>query len=89
MTQPATERHDPSEEHRKDVVTITVDNVPYEIHRGRQTVADIKALAGIPPADHLVLVRADNEPEELKDDGSIVIKGGERFLSHPKDSGSS
>jgi hypothetical protein len=89
MTQAAPEKPGASDEHGKDIVTITVNNKNYDIHRGRRTVAEIKAVGGVPAADDLVLVKGDNDFDTLKDDGSVVIKGGERFLSHPKDSGSS
>ena len=89
MAHAAQERQGGADEHRKDVVTITVNNAEYEIHRGRQTVAQIKALANVPAADELALIRGENDLDPLKDDGSVVIKGGERFLSYPKDSGSS
>src|SRR5579863_4134389 len=36
-----------------DIVVITVDNKPCDIHRGHQTVATIKKLAGVPAAFQL------------------------------------
>lgn len=77
-----------SEKHRKDVVQITVNRQPYDIHRGRRTVAEIKGLANVPLADELALVLGESDLKPLPDDGSVVIKGGEVFLSYPKDSGS-
>lgn len=80
-----------SGDHRQDVVEITINNKPYQIHRGRQTVVAIKALGGVPQADELAQVIEGNTPPltPLKDDGSVPIKGGEIFVSYPKDSGSS
>lgn len=69
-------------------VTITVNRVQYQIHRGHQTVAAIKAAAGVPAADDLEQ-NVDGKLELLKDDGGVTLKGGEVFISHPKDSGSS
>ncbi len=77
--------------HRQDVVEITINNKPYQIHRGRQTVLAIKTLGGVPQADELAQVVEGNTPPltPLKDDGSVTIKGGEIFVSYPRDSGSS
>ena len=75
-------------EHGKELVRITIDNKPVEIHRGRQSVRDIKSLGHVPAADELAQV-VHGHPSPLPDDGSVVIKGGEEFISYPKDSGSS
>ncbi len=70
------------------IVTITVDTKPYKIHRGHQTVADIKKVAGVPLAFELEqLIEGKLTP--LPDDGAVTLKGGEVFLSHPKDGGAS
>jgi len=69
-------------------VTITVDTKPYKIHRGHQTVAEIKKVAGVPLAFELEqLINGKLVP--LSDDGAVTLKGGEVFLSHPKDGGAS
>lgn len=75
--------------HGKDQVTITVDNKPVLIHRGHQAVSEIKLLGGVPAADELEQVIEGEPLKPLPDDGSVVLKGGEEFVSHPKDSGSS
>lgn len=77
-----------ADDHRQDVVTITVNNKPREIHRGRQTVEEIKRVGGVAMADELEQV-IDGKLTPLADNGSVVIKGDERFVSHPRDSGSS
>ena len=69
-------------------VTITVNGPSYTIHRGRRTVAEIKQVAGVPLAHDLEQV-IDGVLTPLPDDGSVVLKGGEAFVSHPKDAGSS
>lgn len=69
-------------------VAITVNNVEHQIHRGRQSVAVIKRLAGIPLADDLDQL-IDCRLVHLPDDGSVTIKGGEVFVSHVKDGGAS
>lgn len=69
-------------------VKITINNVEKTIHRGHQTVADIKTLGGVPLADDLEQL-VDGVLTLLPDGGSVTIKGGEVFISHPKDSASS
>ncbi len=69
-------------------VSVTINNVEKEIHRGRQTVAAIKTAGDVPLADDLEQV-IDGKLTLLPDDGAVTIKGGEVFVSHPKDSGSS
>jgi predicted Rdx family selenoprotein len=80
--------HDQSGEHRQDMVTIRVNNVEINIHRGRQTVSEIKRVGGVPQADVLEQNVA-GKLEELDDAGAVTIKGGEQFISHPRDSASS
>lgn len=70
------------------LVTITVNHIDHKIHRGRQTVADIKTVGNVPLADDLEQV-VDGKLIPLPDGGAVTIKGGELFVSHPKDSGSS
>ena len=70
------------------IVTITVDTKPYQIHRGHQTVVEIKKIAGVPLAFELEQL-IDGKLTPLPDDGAVTIKGGEVFLSHPKDGGAS
>jgi len=69
-------------------VTITVNNDPHQIHRGRRTVAEIKTAGGVRLADELDQF-IDGKLTELTDDGSVVIKGGEVFVSHVRSGGSS
>lgn len=77
-----------SEGHGNSNVRITVNNVVYEIHRGRQAVEAIKKLAGIALAD--VLNQIVNEQlMPLADNETVTLKGDEVFISHPKDSASS
>lgn len=80
--------HGASEEHRQDVVTIRVNNMPREIHRGRQTVAEIKRVGQVVPTDELSQL-IDGRYVALANDGSVVIKGEEEFQSNPPAGGSS
>jgi hypothetical protein len=68
-------------------VTITVNNVPKLIHRGRRTVAEIKTVGGVPQADDLAQV-IEGKLLPLPDNDAVTIKGREVFVSHPKDSAS-
>jgi hypothetical protein len=64
-------------------VTITIDNRSYTVHRGNTTVNELKQLAGIPAAYELEEI-VEGRLVPLKDDQHVVIKGGERFVSHPR-----
>jgi hypothetical protein len=78
----------PEEKETGPLVTITVNNEPRQIHRGHQTVATIKTTGGVPVADELEQVVA-GKLTPLPDGGAVTIRGGEVFISHPRDSGSS
>lgn len=80
--------HNEEHDHGKKNVTITINNTSYEVHRGHHSVADLKTLAGIPLAYDLNIV-IDGKFELLPDDGGVTIKGGEEFISNPKDGASS
>ena len=70
------------------LVTITVDTKPCKIHRGRQTVVEIKKAGGVPLAFELEEL-IEGKLTALADEGAVTLKGGEVFLSHPKDGGAS
>ncbi len=78
-----------SSEHEQDTtkgsseVTITINDKPYEVHRGRQTVAYLKEMGGVPQNYELDEVK-DGRLVPLDDDGSVTIKGGEVFKSNLK-----
>lgn len=76
------------EPHTGPIVDIMVNNVKFEIHRGHQMVSAIKTAGKVPLVDDLEQV-VENKLVPLPDDGAVTIKGGEVFVSHPKDSGSS
>jgi hypothetical protein len=80
--------HEHGHEHDDELVTITVDTKPYKIRHGQQTVVAIKQLAGVPLAYELEQLIA-GKLTPLPDEASVTIKGGEVFLSHPKDGGAS
>ncbi len=76
-------------EHEQDTtkgsseVTIAINDKPYEVHRGRQTVVYLKELGGVPQNYELDEVK-DGRLVPLDDDGSVTIKGGEIFKSNLK-----
>lgn len=80
--------HGNSDQQHGPVVSVTVDNRPVSIHRGRATVAEIKAAAQVQLAYDLEQV-TDGVLSLLPDDGAVTIKGDEVFVSHPKDAASS
>lgn len=65
-------------------VMIIVNSVSVSIHRGHRTVSEIKTAANVPLADDLEQI-VDGKLVPLSDDGALTIKGGEQFVSHPKD----
>jgi hypothetical protein len=76
------------EHHEHEHVTITIDTKQYKIHSGVHTVVEIKQVGGVPAAYELEqLIGGKLTP--LADNASVTIKGGEVFLSHPKDGGAS
>ena len=75
-------------DHGKDFVEITVNDRVISMHRGHQTVVAIKQAADVPLAYDLDEIVA-GEFVLLPDEGAVVLKGGEKFLAHPKDGGSS
>ncbi len=76
-----------SDEHRKDFVKITINDVEKEIHRGNRTVVEIKEVGSV-PLNHMLEQVIDGILTPLDDNGSVVIKGDEIFVSHIKDGGS-
>lgn len=86
MTQPSAQV--PVVDHGRDFVDIMVGSQMYSIHRGHQTVAHIKEVAGV-PKDYALDQIVDGKLVPLADDGSVVIKGKEVFAAHPKDGTSS
>jgi len=73
----------------KDTVAITVNDKEIEIHRGHRSVSEIKRLGGVPAADELAQAIEGQPLKPLADDGFVVLRGGEEFVSYPKDSSSS
>ncbi len=72
----------------KETVTITIDDKTWTIHRGSHTIIELKTLAGIPLA-YAMNQAIEGQLEPLSDNGRVTVKGGEIFISHPKDGSSS
>lgn len=75
-------------EHGASVVEITIDDKLKKIHRGHQTIVELKNLGEIPLAYDLDQF-IDGKFQPLPDNGAVTLKGGEVFVSHPKDGSSS
>jgi hypothetical protein len=69
-------------------VAISINTQPIQIHRGNRPVVEIKDAGHVPRADELEQI-VNGKLVPLADDGSVVIKGGEQFVSHPRSGGSS
>src|ERR1041385_9070259 len=63
------------------LVTISINNNPIKVARGRHAVAELKKLGHVPPCDELNEIRHGHPPHHLPDDGFTHIEGGERFES--------
>ncbi len=75
-------------DHGDQKVPIFVNKDQYFVNRGPETVAYIKEVGHVPAADELEeLIQGKLVP--LSDDGSVDVKGGEKFFSHPRTGGSS
>jgi hypothetical protein len=69
-------------------VTIIIDTKVHVVHRGKTTVPELKALAGIALGYELEEI-VDGKLVPLQDEQHVVLKGGERFVSHPRAGASS
>ena len=66
--------HDPAH----DMVTIYINDTPFEVHQGYLEVATIRKLDDIPSTDVIYKLP---EYELLPNNGFVVVHGGERFKS--------
>lgn len=77
----------------KDFVTIYMDGDDKEhahsIHRGNQAVSAVKTACGVAQTDVIELIGENGQLQPLDDNGSVTIKGGEKFISHKRGGGSS
>lgn len=73
---------------RPPTVTIQIDGRSFSVEPGRHRVSELKALAGIAPADELSQI-VGGQLVPLQNDAIVVIQGGEQFVSNPPSGGSS
>ena len=77
------------EHHRhKHEVTVTVDGKAHRVPEGTYVVAEFKKLVGVDPSKELDEV-VHGELKPLDDNQHVHIKGGEAFISHARQGGSS
>lgn len=70
------------------MVFITVDTIRKEVKRGSYIVSELKAAVGVDASKELDEV-VGGEFRQLEDNQRITIKGGEIFISHARQGGSS
>jgi hypothetical protein len=75
-------------EHGQGRVEIAIDGKPIRTRRGMHEVSELKKLGGV-PNEYAFDQVVGGTIEALPDDGKVLIRGGEVFVSHPKDSASS
>ncbi len=76
-------------EHGNELVKIEMDGKSFPVHRGHITVAQLKVDCHVNPAYVVEQIGEAGALTLLPDDGAVVIKGGERFISHVRGGGSS
>jgi hypothetical protein len=69
-------------------VIIHVNDIERKVTRGKHTVSEIKQISEV-PLTHELEELIDGKLTPLKDDASVLIKGGEQFFSHLRDGSSS
>jgi hypothetical protein len=74
--------------HHKKEVTVTVDGKTQHVPEGTYVVSEFKKLVGVDPSKELDEV-VHGELKPLDDNHKIHIKGGEVFISHARQGGSS
>jgi len=72
----------------KNKVTVTIDGVRKEIRRGTYIVAELKGALDVDPSRALDQV-INGEFKPLDDTQRVTIQGGEVFVSHVRQGGSS
>lgn len=74
--------NEPVELKRPKTVKFTIDGRPYTTQDDRQPAADLLRLAGLDPAGYdLAEVRPGGKPHEFRDDQTVHIRDGAKFVS--------
>lgn len=74
--------------HHRKQVTVTVDGKRHNVLEGTYVVSEFKKLVGVDPSKELDEV-VHGELRPLDDNQPIDVKGGEVFISHARQGGSS
>ena len=69
-------------------VEVFINGKEKEILKGKYVVSDLKTALGVPADDELAAIRG-KESVALKDDETIEVHEGEKFVSHKRRGGSS
>lgn len=80
--------HHEGEHHHKKEVDVVVDGKTHHVREGTYVVSEFKRLVGVDPSKELDEV-VHGELKPLDDNQTIHIKGGEVFISHARQGGSS
>jgi hypothetical protein len=87
-TEHRNEHHHEGERGHKKEVTVTVDGKHHKVPEGAYLVSELKTRVGVDPNRELDEV-VHGEFKPLDDNKHIDIKGGEIFVSHARQGGSS
>lgn len=90
MNDTKTQAGPPADEksHPPKKVRVTVDQKPHEVRPGEWLVSNFKREVKVDAAKALDELM-DGQLKPLADDSTILIKGGEQFVSHARQGGSS
>ena len=72
---------------KKRLVFILINNVEHQIKPGSYTVAQLKKIGNVKASDELDALK-DHQLTPLDDSATVVIQGGEQFISHVRDGSS-
>ncbi len=78
----------PSDHPGESFVTVYLDGIANEIHRGSHTGAQLKHLLGVDPTYELDQ-DINGKLTPITDTDRVTIKGGEQFFAHVRSGGSS
>jgi hypothetical protein len=73
----------------KEIVTISINNDPYQIERGERTVAEILSKADKTPEGYILLEEKNGPPMPLPPNLPVTIRGCEIFHTQVQSGGSS
>lgn len=72
----------------KQEVVIRINNVEHKIKRGTYTVSQLKKIGNVKASDEMDALEG-HKLTPLDDAATVIIKGGEQFISHVRDGSSS